>query len=129
MSVIPSSHEDLLTRPLFAHLSTIRPDGTPQSNPMWFAWDGTHLLFTTTTLRRKYTNVVRHPAVAVSVNDPDQPYRYLEVRGEVVEVEADPDAVFFAKLADRYALPMEGAPGDAPDRVVLVVEPLSVSYQ
>jgi hypothetical protein len=40
MTLIPASHQDLLTRPLFAHLATIRPDGTPQANPMWFAWDG-----------------------------------------------------------------------------------------
>lgn len=129
MPVIPTSHEDLLTRPLFAHLSTIRSDGTPQSNPMWFAWDGAYLRFTTTTTRRKHTNVTEHPAVAVSVNDPDHPYRYLEVRGEVIRVDPDPEAAFFAELADRYGLPRDGAPGDAPDRVVLVIEPRFVSYQ
>jgi hypothetical protein len=58
MTLIPASHQDLLTRPLFAHLATIRPDGTPQANPMWFAWDGSHLRFTNTTARRKYRVVV-----------------------------------------------------------------------
>jgi len=129
MSVIPSSHEDLLTRPLFAHLSTIRSDGGPQSNPMWFAWDGAHLRLTTTTTRRKHQNVAGHPQVAVSVNDPDRPYRYLEVRGSVIRIDPDPEATFFAELAARYSFPMDGQPGDAPDRVVLVVEPRSVSYQ
>lgn len=129
MSAIPSSHEDLLVRPLFAHLSTIRPDGEPQSNPMWFAWDGKHLLFTTTTTRRKHQNVTGHPGVSVSVNDPDQPYRYLEVRGSVVRIDPDPDASFFATLAERYGFAMDGPPGDAAHRVVLVVEPRSVSYQ
>jgi PPOX class probable F420-dependent enzyme len=128
MPVIPSSHEDLLIRPLFAHLSTIRSDGSPQSNPMWFAWDGTHLRFTTTTTRRKHQNITRDPRVAVSINDPDQPYRYLEVRGDVIKIDPDPSAAFFAELASRYAFPTD-QPGDAPYRVVLVVEPRSASYQ
>jgi PPOX class probable F420-dependent enzyme len=74
MSVVPESHIDLLERPLYAHLATIRPDGRPQVNPMWFAWDGEHILFTDTTVRQKYKNVTAHPEVAMSINDPDQPY-------------------------------------------------------
>jgi PPOX class probable F420-dependent enzyme len=129
MPVIPPSHEDLLIRPLFAHLATIRPDGSPQCNPMWFAWDGARLRFTTTTTRRKHRNVTHHAQVAVSVSDPDQPYRYLEVRGDVVRIDPDPGAAFFAELATRYGFPANEPPGDAPDRVVLVVEPRSVSCQ
>jgi PPOX class probable F420-dependent enzyme len=129
LSVIPDSHRDLLERPLFAHLATTRPDGTPQVNPMWFSWDGTHLRFTNTTKRRKYRNVGLRPEVAVSVNDPDQPYRYLEVRGAVVRIDPDPDAAFFGELAERYRLAMDGPPGDAPDRVILVIEPRAVSFQ
>ncbi|MDJ0396215.1 PPOX class F420-dependent oxidoreductase [Rhodococcus sp. G-MC3] len=129
MSVIPESHVDLLTRPLYAHLATIRPDGSPQANPMWFNWDGTHIRFTNTSTRKKSRNVAHEPRIAFSVNDPDQPYRYLEVRGRVVNVEPDPNAELFMALADRYDLAMSGPPGDAPDRVVFVVEPTSVSYQ
>src|SRR5690349_14245482 len=54
---VPDGYEDLLTRPLFGHLATTRPDGTVQVNPMWFEWDGTHLRFTHTTKRQKYRNV------------------------------------------------------------------------
>jgi PPOX class probable F420-dependent enzyme len=130
MTVIPDSHADLLTRPLFAHLATIRPDGTPQVNPMWFAWDGTHVRFTNTRTRRKYRNVTLEPRVAMSINDPEKPYRYLEVRGRVERIEPDPDAKFFAELADRYGLDLGGQPpADAADRVVLVVRPEAVSYQ
>lgn len=129
MSVIPASHEDLLVRPLFCHLAMTRPDGTPQVNPMWFSWDGSHLRFTTTRTRRKFRNVTGHPEVAVSVNDPEQPYRYLEVRGAVIRVDPDPEALFFAELAKRYDFAQDGPPGDAPDRVVLVIEPRSVSFQ
>lgn len=127
--MIPDSHVDLLTRPLFAHLATVRPDGMPQVNPMWFGWDGTHLRFTNTTTRRKHRNVTGEPRVAVSINDPDQPYRYLEVRGRVDRIDPDPEAAFFAELAQRYSLPMDGPPADAGDRVVFVVRPEAVSFQ
>jgi PPOX class probable F420-dependent enzyme len=127
--MIPDEYADLLTRPLFGHLATVRPDGTPQANPMWFSWDGTHLRFTNTTRRQKYHNVTAEPRIAMSVNDPDRPYRYLEVRGRVERIEPDPEAVFFAELAKRYGLELDGPPGDAADRVVFVVRPEAVSYQ
>ncbi|GEE01261.1 PPOX class F420-dependent enzyme [Gordonia spumicola] len=129
MTVIPESHRDLLERPLYAHLATIRPDGRPQVNPMWFAFDGEHLLFTNTTTRQKYKNITAHPEVAVSVNDPDQPYRYLEVRGVCERIDRDVDGAFFASLAERYGLAMDGPPGDVADRVVYRVVPVSTSSQ
>ncbi|GED96955.1 PPOX class F420-dependent oxidoreductase [Gordonia crocea] len=129
MSVIPDSHRDLLDRPLYAHLATIRPDGTPQVNPMWFVFDGELVYFTNTTVRQKYKNVTAHPQVAFSVNDPDQPYRYLEVRGLVERIDADPDGALFGDLAQRYGLPMDGPPGDAEFRVVYVVRPTATSQQ
>ncbi len=128
MPVIPSSHEDLLIRPLFGHLATVGFDGTPRSNPMWFAWDGTHLRFTTTTTRRKHRDVLLTPQISMSVHDPDQPYRYLEVRGDVVRIDPDPTAAFFDELAERYGSDLR-SPGDAPYRVVLVVAPTGVSRQ
>jgi PPOX class probable F420-dependent enzyme len=129
MTLIPASHADLLARPLYAHLATIRPDGAPQVNPMWFCWDGTHLRFTNTTTRRKYRNVTADPRVAISINDPDQPYRYLEVRGDVIRIDADPKAELFVELAARYGLKLDALPGDAADRVIFVVEPTAVSSQ
>ncbi|GHB28720.1 PPOX class F420-dependent enzyme [Streptomyces xanthochromogenes] len=122
-SVIPADHEDLLTRPLFVHLATRGPSGSPHVNPVWQLWDGEFLRFTTTTTRRKYKNVVADPQVAVSVNDPDQPYRYLEVRGTVERIEPDPTGAFFDVLAKRYGLEYEGPLDDAERRVVLVVRP------
>lgn len=127
--MIPAEYEDLLTRPLFGHLATVRPDGAPQANPMWFSWDGEYLRFTNTTIRQKYRNVTAEPRIAMSVTDPDKPYRYLEVRGTVERIEPDPDAVFFAELAKRYGLDLDGPPGDAAHRVVIVVRPDAVSHQ
>lgn len=129
MSIIPDSHVDLLERPLYAHLATIRPDGKPQVNPMWFLWDGEHVLFTNTTVRQKYKNVTAHPEVAVSINDPDQPYRYLEIRGTVERIDPDPKGEFFDRMAKRYGMVMDGPIPDAQYRVVYAVRPTSVSKQ
>jgi nitroimidazol reductase NimA-like FMN-containing flavoprotein (pyridoxamine 5'-phosphate oxidase superfamily) len=69
--VIPLA--DLLERPLYAHLATVRPDGTPQVNPTWFRFDGEYLWLTTTTRRQKTRNWQVQPAVALSITDPGRP--------------------------------------------------------
>ena len=127
--MIPDSHADLLTRPLYGHLATTRPDGSVQVSPMWFRYDGAELAFTTTTTRQKYRNVRHDPRLAISVNDPDQPYRYLEVRGEVVAIDPDPDGTFFDALARRYGLPYQPPVADAADRVVIRMRPTGISKQ
>jgi PPOX class probable F420-dependent enzyme len=126
---IPESHLDLLTRPLFVHLATTGPTGTPHVNPVWTIWDGEFLRFTTTTDRRKCKNVTADPHIAVSVNDPEQPYRYLEIRAEVVRIEPDPSGAFFDVLAKRYGLSYEPPVGDAQRRVVLVARPTHTTSQ
>jgi PPOX class probable F420-dependent enzyme len=79
---LPDGYEDLLTRPLIGHLATVRPDGNPAVTPMWFSWDGELLRFTHTTRRAKLRNIEHNPHVALSVADPDQPYRYLQARAQ-----------------------------------------------
>ena len=128
MAAIPTDLLDLLERPLYAHLATTRPDGTVQVSPMWFDWDGERLRFSITTTRQKYRNVQSHPHVAASISDPDNPYRFLEVRGVVEEIEPDPAAEGFMRINNRYGRPFsEQAPPDAPDRVVIVVRPTGSS--
>jgi PPOX class probable F420-dependent enzyme len=126
MAVIPDELIDLLDRPLYGHLATVRPDNTAQVNPMWYAWDGEFLKFTTTTVRQKHRNTQRNPSVAMSVTDPDQPSRYLEVRGVVERVEPDPEGAFFVELARRYGS-TAGAPADRQYRVVYYVRPTAHS--
>jgi len=126
--LIPDSHLDLLERPLFGHLAQPRPDGRIQSNPVWYLWDGEHLRLTTTNDRQKGRNAAADPRTSLSVHDPEQPYRYLEVRGEVVAIEPDPAGEFFGVLAQRYGLPYDDLP-DAPRRVVLVIAPVAASWQ
>lgn len=126
---VPDGYEHLLDLPLYGHLATVRPDGTPQVNPMWFAWDGELLRFTHTTKRQKYRNIAAQPAVAMSISDPDNPYRYLEVRGVVEEIVPDPTGAFYLHLNDRYSGPLTEPPADAQDRVILVVRPTGFSQQ
>lgn len=127
---IPATHADLLERPLFGHLGTVKADGGPQVTPVWFHWDGELLSFTTSTLRAKCKHMMRNPNVAFSVLDPAQPYRYLEVRGTVERIDPDPGADFFFELADVYGLKMGRADlDDIPYRVRVVVRPTHTTQQ
>jgi PPOX class probable F420-dependent enzyme len=82
---IPNSHLDLFKKKAFAHLATLMPDGKPQSTPVWVDYDGKYLVINTAQGRQKDKNMQRDGRVALSIADPDNPYRYLEVRGRVVE--------------------------------------------
>ena len=99
---IPESHRDLLTKKSFAHLATVNADGTPQSTPVWIDFDGTHVLVNSARGRRKDRNMRERAAVALSMTDPDNPYRYLELRGRVVEVTEKGADAHIDALAKRY---------------------------
>ncbi|WP_460774072.1 PPOX class F420-dependent oxidoreductase [Microbacterium sp. GXF7504] len=118
---IPTEYRALLDEPNYGHLGTIRPDGTVQVNPMWFEFDGEHIRFTHTTYRQKYRNLQHNPSMSLSVIDPAQPFRYLEVRGRLVEVVPDPEGAFYVRLQNRYGDPSDVPPADKADRVILVM--------
>lgn len=81
--VIPESHRDILEKESFAHVSTLMPDGSPHVTPVWVDHDGEEaVLINTARGRRKERNIQRNPKVGVSVVDPDDPYRFISVRGE-----------------------------------------------
>jgi len=126
--VIPGPLADLLDRPLYAHLATVRPDGTPQVNPTWFRFDGEYLWLTTTSKRQKNRNWRAQPAVALSITDPDDPGRYLEVRGRVERILPDPQGAEFVRLAERYGEP-QGPPADAADRIAVAIRPERTTTQ
>jgi len=121
---IPEKYADLLDSTALAHIATLGPNGEPQVNPVWFDWDGEHILFSQTTTRQKFKNVKRNPRIALSIVDPENPYRYLEVRGNVVRIDDDPDKAFIDKMAQKY-LGQEKYPWSQPgdERVVVVVRP------
>jgi PPOX class probable F420-dependent enzyme len=112
---------ELLERPLFAALGTIRPDDTVQVNPMWFEYDGEHIRFTHTKKRGKFRNLQRNPSMSLMLVHPDDPQVYLEVRGRLVEVIDDPEGEFYVRLGRRYGDPDTEPPPDKADRVVLVM--------
>ena len=120
----PESHLDLLQRPLFAHLATVRADGAPQVNPMWFLYDAeqNRVLLTHTRTRHNFRYVQREPRVALSIVDPDDQYRYLQVRGDIEKIEDDPTGAFYQRLQERYrGFKTEVADRDV--RVVMTVRP------
>ena len=119
MTDIPADLRDLVDRPLFAALGTVRPDNTVQVNPMWFDFDGEHLLFTHTTYRAKFRNLQRNPAMSLLIVDPDDGERYLELRGQLVKYEPDPAGDFYVHLGRRYGNAEQQPPPDIADRVKL----------
>ncbi len=125
---IPAGYVDLLDSTALAHVATIGPNGEPQVNPIWFDWDGAKIRFSQTTTRQKLKNVKDEPRISLSIVDPTNDYRYLEIRGRVVDIEPDPDFAFINKMAKKYIgqdrYPW-GQPGD--ERVVIVIEPIHTS--
>lgn len=99
---IPASHTDFLDKKGFAHISSLGPGGEPQTHPVWYDAAGGQVLVSTGTDRQKYRNIRRDPRVSVTILDPDDPYRFLEVRGRVVEIEPDPEKAFLDRLARKY---------------------------
>lgn len=121
MPIVPVSHRALLDQPNIGHLATLRPDGTIQLNDMWFAFDGENLRFTHTTKRRKYRNLQANPTMTLSVTDPDDAYRFIEVRGRLAEAIPDPTGSFYTELDRRYGASTPQTPPDAADRVILIM--------
>ena len=83
--IIPESHLDLFHKKAFASLATLMPSGQPQVTPVWVDYDGRYVVVNTAEGRQKDKNLRRDGRVALSIFDPDNPYKYLEVRGRVAE--------------------------------------------
>jgi len=125
---IPPGFHDLIRKKSFAHLATLMPDGSPQVTPVWWDWDGRHVLVNTARGRQKDRNLRRSPRVALSIQDPENPYRYLEVRGRVVGVTEDGADAHIDGLAKRY-LGVDRYPYRQPGevRVLFRIEPEKTS--
>jgi PPOX class probable F420-dependent enzyme len=100
--VIPDKFLDLFTKKAFAHLATLMPNGEPQVTPVWIDYDGERLVFNTAAGRQKDKNLQRDGRVSLSIADPDNPYRYLEVRGHVSERTTEGADAHIDKLAKKY---------------------------
>ena len=105
MSVeIPEKLLALLARDkkAFANLALVKSDGTPQVTPIWFDYDGTHLIFNTARGRVKDRILHRHPVVAVAISDPENPYNYIQISGRVVEESEEGAHEVIKDLAFKY---------------------------
>jgi PPOX class probable F420-dependent enzyme len=118
---------ELLRRPVFVHVATVMPDGTPQSTPTWVDTDGEHVLLNTAKGRTKYENLRRVPEIAISLVDPQDPYKMLEIRGhaELIDEGADEHIDALAKKylgKDHYPFRQPGE-----ERVIVRVTPSRVA--
>jgi len=101
MTGIPDSYRDIFGKKAFAHLATVGADGTPRVTPVWVDYDGTYVRFNTARGRVKDRNLGRNPTVALSIQDPDNPYRYIQVRGRVEATESGAEA-HIDSLSKKY---------------------------
>ncbi len=100
---IPETALDLFgdDKKAFAFVATVMPDGTPQVTPVWFDYDGQYVNFNTAKGRVKERNLREQPHIALAIFDPQDPYRYIQIRGRAELIEQD--AVAHAdKLAKKY---------------------------
>ena len=102
MAAIPDQYKDLLQKKAFAHLGTVMKDGSPQVTPIWFDYDGTHVRINSAKGRWKDKNMRNRPKVALSILDPDNPYRYMQIRGTVTEVTESGADAHIDSLAKKY---------------------------
>lgn len=110
----------LATERNFAALTTLMPDGQPQTQIMWVHADDEHLLINTEAGRQKFRNVQRDPRVTVTVIAAENPYQYVEARGRVVEtIGGDPARADIDELSQKYEGTPYGAPIGPGGRVIL----------
>jgi PPOX class probable F420-dependent enzyme len=104
MTWIPERYLDLIKdeTKAFACLATVMKDGSPQLTPVWFNTDGTHILINSAKGRVKDRNMRRNSSVAVVIVDPKDPYRYLQIRGKVVEISTSGAREHIDTLAYKY---------------------------
>jgi len=119
---------ELLNRPSTCYIATTMPDGSPQLTQTWVDTDGEHVLINSVQGFLKVRNIERDPRVAVAVSDPDDPRRYFQVRGRVVEVTADGGAEHIEKLSQKYfGGPYPWYGGRDQVRVIIAIEPEKIS--
>ena len=102
MIEIPESHRDLVNGPRVAALTTVMPDGSPQTTAVWCNFDGTHVLVNTMRGFRKEKNMRLNPKVTLLCYDPCRPLRYLEIRGTVIEMTEEGALEHLDGLSELY---------------------------
>jgi PPOX class probable F420-dependent enzyme len=101
-ATIPEKYRDLFNKRAFASLATLMPNGDVQVTPVWVDAENGNVIFNSARGRLKDKNVRRDPRVTLTLIDPDNPYRYLEVRGRVVDITEKGADQHIDKLAKKY---------------------------
>ena len=129
MATIPDQYLDLLQQKrAFAELATVMPDGSPQVTPVWFDYTNGIVRVNTAKGRAKARNLKPGAPVALAIMDPDNPYRYLQVRGKVTRVTEEGAGAHIDSLAKKYLGQDKypyGQPGEV--RLLAEIEPASIS--
>ncbi len=124
MTRFPDSHQDLLDA-RFASLATIGADGFPQVTEIWFLFDEGELKLSLNTSRLKTRNLVQRPQCTLFLLDLENPYRYLEVRGNA-RLEADDDYSFARRVGEKYEADLSAHDRPGETRVVVTIVPTNV---
>ena len=122
--VIPDKYRDLFSKKAFASLATLMPNGQPQVTPVWVDLEGDRLIINSAKGRQKDRNLRRDPRVSLAIVDPDNPYRYLEIRGRVSEITEQGGAPHLDRMAKKY-LGVDKYPWSKPGdvRVIYKIQP------
>jgi PPOX class probable F420-dependent enzyme len=125
---VPSSHRDLLQAPIPVALATVGPTGYPQVTAVWVIVEGDTIVTSLVEARQKLKNLRAHPQATVFVIDPTNPYRTLEVRGDVAIV-PDPELATLVKVLEAYGTDLASFQGPLEDRVTVTLTPTRVLAQ
>jgi PPOX class probable F420-dependent enzyme len=118
---IPASHRDLLDAK-FATLGTIGPDGRPQLTVVWFLAEDGVVRVSLASSRQKTSNLRRNSVASLLILDVDNPFRYVEVRGDV-DIEPDPDYAFAARVGAKYDADLRQFDEPGETRFVVTLRP------
>lgn len=127
--MVPESHRDLLSddKRAAAYLATLMPDGSPQVTPVWFSYDNDRVRINTARGRVKEKNLTARPQMALAIQDPEDTYRFVQIRGVASDSTEDGAVAHIERLAQKYRgkpfRPLR--PGEV--RVIFEIEPSSIS--
>jgi PPOX class probable F420-dependent enzyme len=125
MATIPESHRDIFSKRSFAHVATVSEQGVPQVTPVWVEYDGDHVLINSAKGRKKDRNLRAQPVIALSIQDPDNPYRYVGLQGKIIEITEAGGYDHINKLSHKYGdQDYPKNPGEV--RVIYKIEPTRV---
>jgi PPOX class probable F420-dependent enzyme len=126
---LPDDLKTVLDSRAFAHLTTLDPDGAPQSSAMWIMRDGDRILFNTAEGRRKWRNLQRDSRVSISISKQDDPYNNWSIQGRMTEMRTSDGVEVIDALARKYLDGVDKYPWLTPGmvRVTIVVEPVRIA--